>query len=119
MMYGMMGVFLSIVFQLAHVIEKTQMPTHEDNIIQRHRAVHEIMTTANFAMKNKTRTWLLGGLNFQIEHHLFPLISHIHYPEIAPIVQQICAQFNIPYYTYASVPSAFVSHIRYLQRMGR
>lgn len=119
LMYFVMGIFLAVVFQLAHVLEDTAMPMHVDYKIEEHRAVHEIVTTANFATKNKFLTRLLGGLNYQIEHHLFPRVSHIHYPQIAKIVKSVCKEYHIPYQEYKTMTQAFFSHMRYIKKMGR
>lgn len=119
-MFFCMSVFLDIVFQMAHVMEETTMVSPDENHrVDQHRIVHELDTTANFAMGNRFWTWLLGGLNYQVEHHLFPHISHIHYPALAPIVQKLCQEYGIPYHSYATVSTAFVSHLKYLKRMGR
>ncbi|MEO6537709.1 MAG: acyl-CoA desaturase, partial [Ferruginibacter sp.] len=93
------GLILSVVFQLAHTVEETAFPTTlgDSNKIENEWAIHQIETTANFATKNKLISWLVGGLNFQIEHHLFPKISHIHYPEISKIIKKTCAEFNVKY----------------------
>ncbi|AKH33167.1 Stearoyl-CoA 9-desaturase [candidate division SR1 bacterium Aalborg_AAW-1] len=118
-MFFAMGVVLNTVFQLAHVLEKTQMKSHIDFRIPEHRIVHELQTTANFAMGNKVRTWLLGGLNYQVEHHLFSHISHVHYPKIAPIVQEVCAKYGITYNSYKTITQAFISHIRQIKYLGQ
>ena len=76
-------------------------------------------TTANFATKNKLISWLVGGLNFQIEHHLFPKISHIHYPAISKIIKETCAEYGIKYIEYRKMRHALVSHTMHLKRMGR
>jgi linoleoyl-CoA desaturase len=115
------GFVISIVFQLAHTVEHTQFPIPEtgSNKIDNEWAIHQVETTANFATKNKLICWLVGGLNFQIEHHLFPKSSHIHYPAISKIIKQTCKDFNIPYievFKDAARPSA--SHASYLRRMG-
>src|SRR5436190_1306878 len=80
------GLIISIVFQLAHVVEDAEFvtPTTEVMKIESAWAVHQINTTVNFAPYNKVLCWLLGGLNFQVEHHLFPRISHVHYPQLSP-----------------------------------
>lgn len=119
LMYYFMSLFVTTIFQLAHILEDTSMVSHKDFKVEEHWAVHQIETTANFSMKNPVWTWLLWGLNFQIEHHLFPQISHVHYPQIAKIVQQLCHQYWIPYYSYATIWWAMWSHIRYIKNMGR
>ena len=118
LMFFAMGVVLNTVFQLAHVLENTQMVSPVNYRIDAHRAVHELATTANFAMNNPVWTRLLGGLNYQVEHHLFSHISHVHYPKIAPLVQQVCKKYNIPYTFYPSVRKAFLSHFRQIKYLG-
>lgn len=117
LMYFCMGIMLAVVFQLAHVLEDTDMPIHVDFKIEENWAVHEILTTANFATNNKILTRLLWWLNFQIEHHLFPRISHIHYPQISKIVKTVCKEYKIPYHEYQTMSQAFISHIRYIKKM--
>jgi linoleoyl-CoA desaturase len=90
-----------------------------DKMIETEWAVHQIKTTANFAEKNKIISWLVGGLNFQIEHHLFPRVSHIHYPAISSIVRAHCVQFDLPYHSFPNVRQAVVSHIRTMKRLGQ
>jgi linoleoyl-CoA desaturase len=82
-------------------------------------AEHEVATTADFATQNPVVTWYLGGLNFQIEHHLFPRICHIHYPAISSIVAATCHEFALPYVCYPTVRSAVAAHYRFLKTMGR
>ncbi|HML58321.1 MAG TPA: acyl-CoA desaturase [Ferruginibacter sp.] len=115
------GFVLSIVFQLAHTVEVTEFPTpaEDTNKLEAEWAVHQVQTTANFATRNKLYTWLLGGLNFQIEHHLFPKISHVHYPAISKIIKQTCQEFGIPYHEYPKMRQAIASHTNYLKKMGR
>lgn len=110
------GLFISIVFQLAHVVEDTDFPT--ESKIVKEWAVHQVVTTSNFGTKSKFLFWLLGGLNFQVEHHLFPRVSHIHYPQISRIVKETCREFGIAYHEYTSMARAFVSHLIYLRKMG-
>ena len=115
------GLAISIVFQLAHVVEGTQFhsahPT-EGNV-KLEWAVHQVNSTANFATSSKALYWLLGGLNFQIEHHLFPRVSHIHYPAVSRFVKESCRECNVVYTEYTSMFKAIVSHLRYLRRLGR
>jgi linoleoyl-CoA desaturase len=115
------GFIISIVFQLAHTVEHTHfpMPVPETNKIENEWAIHQIKTTANFATKNRLISWLVGGLNFQIEHHLFPKISHIHYPAISKIIKQTCADFGLVYVEYPRMRHAVASHVAYLRKLGR
>lgn len=116
---AMCGITLTVVFQLAHVVEITEFEDgNEDIEIENEWAIHQLNTTANFATNNKIVSWFLGGLNFQVEHHLFPKISHVHYPEIQKIVQQNCAKHNISYRTFPTMTEAVISHFRMLKIMG-
>lgn len=114
------GLILAIVFQLAHIVEESDfVDTSEGNAsIDAEWAVHQINTTANFATRSKFLNWLLGGLNFQVEHHLFPRVSHIHYPAISKIVKNTCKEFNVRYREYPTFFGAFRSHILYLRNVG-
>lgn len=111
---------LGLVFQLAHVVEETEikLPTEENNI-EEAWASHQMRTTANFAPKNKLASFLCGGLNLQVEHHLFPKICHIHYRKISDIVKKTAAEFNLPYNVNRSFFSALRSHYFFLKKLGR
>lgn len=115
------GFVLSIVFQLAHTVEHTHFPLPDEATgkMEDEWAIHQVKTTANFATRNKLVSWLVGGLNFQIEHHLFPKISHVHYPEISKIIRQVCEEYGIKYIEYPKVRYAVASHISFLKQMGR
>ena len=114
------GLFIAVVFQLAHVVEDAEfpLPNLETNKIEEEWAIHQISTTANFATKNKLVSWFTGGLNYQVEHHLFPKISHIHYPAISKIVKETCEQFNLKYIEFPTVRAAIMSHIMHLKAVG-
>lgn len=120
-MHFTFGVILSIVFMLAHVVEKTSFETagDEPRVLESQWAKHQVLTTANFAAKNKMICWFVGGLNFQIEHHLFPRISHIHYSKISQIVKSQCDIFNIPYHYYPTMFNAVSSHVRLMKQLGK
>lgn len=114
------GLVLSLVFQLAHTVEHTAFPVPNEDTgrLEDEWAVHQIKTTANFATNNKLVSWLVGGLNFQIEHHLFPKISHVHYPAISKIIRQMCQEHGIHYIEYPRVRYAVASHVAFLKQMG-
>ena len=114
------GYVLSIVFQLAHTVDEAEfpVPVQPANKIEEDWAIHQLQTTANFATKNKIYTWLFGGLNYQIEHHLFPKISHIHYPVISNIVKATCQDFNVKYIEYPKMKLAIHAHVNHLKNMG-
>ncbi|TYQ31036.1 fatty acid desaturase family protein [Pseudanabaena sp. UWO310] len=113
-----LGIVLSVVFQLAHVVEEANFPVAKACVIENDWAIHQIETTVNFSRNNPYVTWLLGGLNFQVEHHLFPNICHINYPEVSKVVEQTCQEFGVRYNQHGSVWAGFRSHFRWLRRMG-
>jgi linoleoyl-CoA desaturase len=122
LLHAVMGLTLSIVFQLAHVVENTEfehVALEETKHVESAWAVHELKTTSNFAMGSKVISWFVGGLNFQIEHHLFPKVSHVHYPAISKIVMQKCAEFNLPYNQYKTMAQAVASHFRVMKYLGK
>jgi linoleoyl-CoA desaturase len=119
LMHFVAGIILTIVFQLAHTITETTHPVpNENGTIENAWAIHQMNTTANFSRNNKWLSWYVGGLNFQVEHHLFPAVCHVHYPEIALIVKQTAEEFGIPYLENKSFALAVASHIRALKRFG-
>jgi linoleoyl-CoA desaturase len=114
------GIILTTVFQLAHSVEGTSHPLpNEKGIIENDWAIHQMNTTVNFSRQNKWLSWYVGGLNFQVEHHLFPKISHVHYPELSEIVKQTAAEFGIPYLENPTFGQALRSHITHLHQLGR
>ena len=115
------GLTFSVTFQLAHTLEGNTfpIPDHDTGGIDNEWAIHQVETTANFAPGNSLAAWYLGGLNFQIEHHLFPEICHMHYPQISKIVKETCRDFSIAYVSYPTVRSAIAGHYRFLRTLGR
>lgn len=115
------GIVLGIVFQMAHCVEEADFPTPQagSNRMEDEWAVHQASSTVDFAHYNKLLTWYVGGLNYQIEHHLFPKICHIHYPELSPIVQSVCDKFGVKYHSHRTLRSAMSSHYKWLRRMGQ
>jgi len=117
------GFILAIVFQLAHIVEGTifSSPAPGANHVQIESewSIYQINTTVNFATNNKILTWLLGGLNYQMVHHLFPKVSHVHYPALHQIIQETCHEFDVKYVQFDSFWTAFESHLKHLKEMGR
>ena len=115
-----LGFVLSVVFQLAHTVEEASFPDVPagSNSVDNSWAVHQVQTTVNFCHGNRIVTWLLGGLNYQIEHHLFPEINHCNYPGISKIVKATCVEYGIAYKEHASFQAGLRSHVRWLRRMG-
>ena len=121
-LHAVMGLTLSLVFQLAHVVENTEFENvalDETKHIETAWAEHELKTTSNFAMGNKVVSWFVGGLNYQIEHHLFPRVSHVHYPAISKIVMQKCKEYNLPYNKYDTMTAAIASHFKVMKTLGQ
>lgn len=113
------SLILSLVFQLAHVIEDAEMPEPDSSGTMKNTwAIHQLLTTVNFSTKNKIVNWFTGGLNHQIEHHIFPHISHVHYTKIGAIVKKTANEFNLPYNEYRTTRSAIFSHFKFLKQMG-
>ncbi|PCJ97463.1 MAG: acyl-CoA desaturase [Flavobacteriaceae bacterium] len=119
-MHYIAGVILSIVFQLAHVIDQADTPLpDEGGNIENIWVVHQLFTTVNFGNKSKITNWFTGGLNHQVEHHLFPNISHVHYTKIGEIVKRTAKEFNLPYNEYKSTRKAIISHFKHLKELGK
>lgn len=114
------GVTSALIFQLAHLVEGVEfVEPEEGGELPYDWALHEMVTTANFATKSRLVTFFTGGLNFQIEHHLFPDICHVHYYWISDIVRKAAEEFNIPYKVSPTFAGAVVSHFRTLAKLGR
>ena len=119
-MHYVAGVILSVVFQLAHVVDHAEMPLPEkDGNMKNSWAIHQLETTVNFGTRSRIVNWFTGGLNHQVEHHIFPNISHIHYTKIAKIVKETAREFNLPYNEYKTTRKAIISHFRHLRELGR
>ncbi len=116
------GIVIAIIFQLAHVVEQTEMipePTNTGTVyILEENALHQLRTTADFAPRNTFLSWCVGGLNYQVEHHLFPKISHVHYPDIRKIVIDVCDKLDLPHHEYDSFWQSIASHFRQLNKLG-
>ena len=113
------GFIIAVIFQLAHVVEETNFPQPDENgKIATNFVIHQLHTTANFARKNLPLSWFVGGLNFQIEHHLFPNICHVHYREISTIVRDTALEFGLPYHQN-TLFGAIASHAKHLYQLGK
>ncbi len=120
LMHFVTGLLLSLVFQSAHVMPECEFPIPDDEgNVENNFVVHQLATTTNFAPKNRFLSWAIGGLNFQVEHHLFPTICHVHYAELSRIVSSTAKEFGIAYHTQRSFLSAIISHGKMLFMLGR
>ncbi|MEM7371172.1 MAG: acyl-CoA desaturase [Bacteroidota bacterium] len=119
-MHFVAGFILTSIFQLAHVMPDCEypLPDNEGNM-ENNWAVHQLLTTTNFSPTSRIFSWCLGGLNYQIEHHLFPKICHVHYRKISKIVQQTAKEFDLPYYVQPTFFHALYEHMKMLRILGK
>jgi len=114
------GLILAAIFQPAHVIPESTFPLpNEERTIENNFAVHQLSTTANFASQSRWFSWFVGGLNYQVEHHLFPNICHVHYRSLSPIVEQTAREYGLPYHQLGSFANALKVHTQMLKKLGR
>jgi len=119
LMHLVAGLSLGLIFQPAHLMEEVAFPLPDnDNKIEKRWAEHQMLTTANYANENKFITWFAGGLNYQIEHHLYPRVCHVHYKAISKIVRKTATEFKLPYIASETFIGALKSHSRTLQHLG-
>jgi linoleoyl-CoA desaturase len=118
---GTLGLVLAVVFQLAHCTDKAsfRQVTAEARVLPRGWAEHQVESTTDFARGNRWVSWYVGGLNMQIEHHLFPRICHVHYAALAPIVEETCRAHGVPYSAHSTCLDALAGHLRWLLALGR
>jgi len=116
-----LGLVLALVFQSAHVSDACafRSPTSAGHLVPRPWAEHQVETTVDFGRGNRLLGWYLGGLNFQIEHHLFPRICHLHYRELAPIVEAVCRAHGVRYFAHPTFRAALRAHVRQLRDMSK
>src|SRR5262249_32613304 len=116
-----LGITISIIFQLAHVVNEADFPLPRPGTdrMEKTWAEHQVETTVNFCRRSTLAAWLLGGLNFQVEHHLFPHICHVHYPAMANIVEATCREYGVSYAEHPTFLSGLASHYRWLRKLGR
>lgn len=120
LMHYVCSIILSLIFQLAHVMPENQFPLpNEKEIIENNWEIHQLQTTANFSQKSRLFSWYIGGLNYQIEHHLFSSICHVHYRHISKIVRETAKEYNIPYYSNGSFFKAIGMHYRVIKKFGQ
>jgi linoleoyl-CoA desaturase len=114
------GAVVTVVFQLAHCVDEAEfpLPQKDSGSVENAWAIHQVETTVDFARRSRVQSWLLGGLNFQIEHHLFPRICHVNYPAISKLVEETCREFGVKYREHISFRAGLASHFRWLRRMG-
>ncbi len=119
-MHFVSGFILSVIFQTAHIMPTSAYPLPDDDgNIENNWAIHQLQTTSDYAPKSKILSWMIGGLNFQVEHHLFPNISHVHYKNLSKLVKSTAEKYNLPYSVQATFFKAVLNHFRMLKTLGR
>ena len=119
-MHFITGLFISIVFQTAHIMPSTEFPLPDKNgLIANDWSIHQLATTSNYSPRSRFFSWLIGGLNYQIEHHLLPNICHVHYRKISHIIADTANEFGIPYNTKKTFVDAIMDHIKMLRQLGK
>jgi linoleoyl-CoA desaturase len=115
-----LGLVSAVVFQLAHCVPQAAfpLPGPDTGRMDNPWAVHQVETTVDFARTSRLTAWFLGGLNFQIEHHLFPRICHVNYPALSGLVEQTCREFGVRYARHASIVAGVAAHYRWLRHLG-
>lgn len=119
-MHFIAGFSLAVIFQTAHVMPTSKYPLPDDKgNIENNWAIHQMLTTSDYAQNNRILTWFVGSLNFQVEHHLFPTICHVHYKKLSEIVRQTAKEYNLPYYVQPTFASALKEHYKMMKSLGR
>ncbi len=120
LMHLISGMYLALIFMLAHTVEETHFPVPEESgVLHNDWFVHQLSTTANFCTGNPVAAFFTGGLNQQIEHHLFPNICSTHYPSLSRIIKETANEYNVPYLQNPTFISALKSHVHFLRKLGR
>lgn len=119
-MHFVCGVILGVIFQTAHVMPSSQFPEPEENgTMENNWAIHQLLTTTNYSPKSRFFSWFIGGLNYQVEHHLFPNICHVHYKKISTLVKNTAEKHNLPYFVQPTFTSAIYNHWLMLRSLGK
>lgn len=117
-MHFVAGIIMSTIFQMAHVVMGVYQPLPEDGIIRCDRLVHQLKSSSDFGKKSGLLSWYIGGLDFQVEHHLFPTVCHVHYAALAPIVEKTASDFGLVYNSNRTFGHALISHFKRLKELG-
>ncbi len=106
---------LAAVFQAAHLTPEMEFGGVR---AQDDWATHQLRTTADFATGSRFATWFTGGLNHQIEHHLFPNVAHTHYAALRPIVRTVAERHGLRCHDLGNMSSAIRQHFVLLKALG-
>jgi linoleoyl-CoA desaturase len=119
-MHFVTGLSISVVFQTAHVMPNVVFPKpNEDGVVDNDWSHHQLATTSNYSPRSRFFSWLIGGLNFQVEHHLLPDICHVHYKKLSLIVSETAKEYGIPYHSKRTFVEAIRDHVKMLRQLGR
>ncbi|CAG8446338.1 8031_t:CDS:10 [Cetraspora pellucida] len=111
--------WLALTFQANHVVGEVEWPLPDkDGLIQKDWAEMQIITTQDYAHDSRFITSIVGSLNYQAVHHVFPQVSQHHYHRIGPIVKETCREFGVRFYYKNTLWEAIGSHIRHLRFLG-
>ncbi len=117
---AVVGVTLATTFQLAHCVSEAEMvPIPASGRLTDDWASHQLKTTVDFAPRNKFLSWYMGGLNFQVVHHLFPKVCHLHYPALAKLVEATARENGLVYLVQPKLKGALHAHYAWLKTMGQ
>jgi linoleoyl-CoA desaturase len=123
LMHFVAGFCLSCIFQPAHIVASSGFALPLSGDVKKEMAnswaIHEVANTSDFAPNNRLLSWFIGGLNYQVEHHLFTGICHVHYSRLAPIVKSVCDSYNLPYHVEPTYLKALSDHLKMLKKLGR
>jgi len=119
-MHVITGLMVSAVFQIAHIMPETDFPLpNEKGMMKNECYRHQFATTSNFSPKSKLLFWLIGGLNYQVEHHVLPDVCHVHYKKLTNIVSETAKEFGMPYHVKKSIFQALKDHTKMLRMLGK
>ena len=119
-MHMVTGLLVSIIFQIAHIMPVNEFPLPDDQgLIDDNWYGHQFATTSNFSPKSNLLFWLIGGLNYQIEHHVLPDVCHVHYKELTQIVSETAREYGMPYHVKKSLVHAIWDHTKMLRLLGK
>lgn len=115
--------FITFMVLAAHYLENIFIVNHiQDGCAyppRAHWAVKQVWSTTNWGTGSRFWNFVSGGLNHQLEHHLFPSLHIYLYPEVAPIVKKTCEEFGLPYRNFPTFWHAWFSCMSYLKKLGR
>ena len=111
------GMVLACTFAVSHNVAEAKVPEDTGGEAwERDWGIQQLVTSADWG--GRIGNFFTGGLNLQVEHHMFPAICFVHYPAIAKIVREEAAKFGINYASYRTLPGIFMQFIKFMKDMG-